>query len=89
MNTSQYLPLIIKLESFLKGETDSVNMPEVFSELHAELINQAIIKSGGNNTKAARSLGIQRTNLLYHLGYTPKKRAMISDRPMNVEQNDD
>lgn len=88
MNTSQYLPLIIKLESFLKGESESLNMPEVFSELHAELINQAIIKSGGNNAKAARSLGIQRTNLLYHLGYTPKKRAAVADRPMSLKQNE-
>lgn len=70
--TNQYLPLILKIEAFLKGEVESVDMPEVFNELRYEMIQRAIVKSGGNNAKAARMLGIKRTNFLYHIGQTKR-----------------
>ena len=64
--TSQYLPLILKIESFLKGTGESINLPEAIDELRYEMIQRAIVKSGGNNSQAARMLGMSRTALLHY-----------------------
>ena len=78
--TNQYLPLILKIEAFLKGTGESINLPEVIDELRYEMIQRAIIKSGGNNTQAARMLGMQRTALLHYTRGKYKKEQMASDR---------
>ena len=74
--TSQYLPLILKIESFLNGSGEFVNLPEAIEELRYEMISRAIVKSGGNNAKAARMLGMKRTAFLhYTLGKYKKSEA--------------
>jgi transcriptional regulator with GAF, ATPase, and Fis domain len=64
--TSQYLPLILKIESFLNGNGEYVNLPEAIEELRYEMIQKAIVKSEGNNAKAAKMLGMKRTALLHY-----------------------
>ena len=58
--------LIKDMQKFLVGEADSVNLPETLNELRYEMITRAVIASNGNNTKAAKMLGIKRTALLHH-----------------------
>jgi transcriptional regulator with GAF, ATPase, and Fis domain len=73
--TSQYLPLIFKIESFLNGSGEYVNLPEAIEELRYEMIQKAIMKSEGNNAKAARMLGMKRTAFLHYTLGKYKKEA--------------
>lgn len=64
--TNQYLTSLKQIESFLNGQSDSVNMNEALSELKHEMINKAVEIKKGNSTQASKCLGINRTTLLYY-----------------------
>lgn len=65
--TNQYVTTLRQIESFLNGEAVSINMDEALNELKHEMINKAVAIKNGNNTQAAKCLGINRTTLLYYV----------------------
>ena len=72
--TIENLPLEIRAEQ-KKKISDPFTLPEggvVLEQIEAQLINQAIYKSHGNQSKAARLLGLTRSALLYRM----KKHAL-------------
>lgn len=64
--TTQYLHILLKIEAYLKGHADSIQLHETMNELKYELICKAIAVHRGNNTRAAKSLGMTRTALLHY-----------------------
>lgn len=63
------LPLEIRAEQ-KKKISDLFTLPEggvILEQIEAQLINQAIDKSHGNQSKAARLLGLTRSTLLYRM----------------------
>lgn len=67
--TVDNLPLEMKASQKTKT-SDSYTLPEggiVLEKLEAQLINQAMNKSQGNQSKAARLLGLTRSALLYRM----------------------
>ena len=67
--TVDNLPLEMKVEQKTKV-ADPFTLPEggvILEQLEAQLINQAMDKSHGNQSKAARLLGLTRSALLYRM----------------------
>lgn len=67
--TVENLPLEMKVEQKVKV-ADPFTLPEggvILEQLEAQLINQAMDKSHGNQSKAARLLGLTRSALLYRM----------------------
>lgn len=67
--TVDNLPLEIKNISYT-NKSDPFTLPEcgvVLEQLESQLINQAMVKSHGNQSKAARLLGLTRSALLYRM----------------------
>ena len=67
--TVDNLPLEIKADQKAKI-SNPFTLPEggvILEQLEAQLINQAMDKSHGNQSKAARLLGLTRSALLYRL----------------------
>jgi len=67
--TVDNLPLEMKADHKTKN-SDPYTLPEggvILEQLEAQLINQAISKSHGNQSKAARLLGLTRSALLYRM----------------------
>ena len=67
--TVDNLPLEMKVEQKVKV-ADPFTLPEggvILEQLEAQLINQAMDKSHGNQSKAARLLGLTRSALLYRM----------------------
>ncbi len=64
--TTQYLHILLKIEAYLKGHVDSIQLHETMNELKYELIMKAIYAHKGNHTRAAKSLGMKRTAFLHY-----------------------
>lgn len=82
--TTQYLHILLKIEAYLKGTADSIELHETVNELKYELIMKAIEAHKGNHTRAAKSLGMTRTALLHYTLGKYKKIAPVSEPNCNL-----
>jgi DNA-binding NtrC family response regulator len=54
-----------KIEAYLRGELLFINLKECLDDIRHDVIIKAVESRGGNKTKAAQSIGYNRTTLLH------------------------
>jgi transcriptional regulator with GAF, ATPase, and Fis domain len=65
-----------KIEAYLCGELHTINLKECIDDIRYDILMKALAVHNGNKTKAAKSIGMKRTNLLH---YTLPKKEKINN----------